>query len=619
MMKRMPHCLSAFALLAMIAAVSAEEVQHLEYDVVVYGATPGGIAAAIPVARNDSKHRIALVTPYQRVGGMITNGLTHPDFRTFEGRTGLFQELNQRVEEYYRKRYGADSQVRDSLHGTHAGPEVNHIILRTILAELPGIAIMPRHRLAAVKVDGRRIRSIQLKGPDGAVTIKAKYFVDGTYEGDLMAAAGVEYRVGREGQKEFGESLAPTTADDQVQGYNFRLTMTDVAENQAPIPKPDAYDRQDYLELLPLLEDGSVQRIFGDPYKNLKGGIYKRQTPILPNGKRDINDVSRSIVRLSLPHLNNDWPEGSEGERQRIFEEHVRHNIGMLYFLQHDEAVPAKFREEARAWGLCRDELKYNRHLPEQLYVREARRMVGRYVFTQRDTERTPNTPHARAVFHPEAIAMGEYGPNCHGTDHEGPLFGGRHTGEFYQRAAPYQIPYGTILPQKIDNLAVPVACSSSHVGFCALRLEPIWMSLGQAAGTSIGLALSEDRALPDIETADIRKRLHEAGAGTIYTSDVPESSDHFAAVQWWGSAGGFIALDRAADEEPAEYGRRGKHKIGQYHNAFPDHAVDLDARLSKRVQSEWIKLARELAPRASGLENATTRGEFIHQAWSAR
>jgi len=586
-------------------------------DVVVLGATPGGIAAAISVARRDSKTSVALVTPYKRVGGLITNGLTHPDFRTFEGRSGLFREFSRRVLQHYRKRFGNDSQqVKDSLFGTHAGPEVNHIVFRQMIDELPGITVLTEHRLKSVQHKGRRIQAMTLATPDGEVTLRGDYFVDATYEGDLMAGAGVPYRVGREGRDEYGESLAPAQADKQLQGYNFRLTMTDRVENQAPVPKPDGYRQEDYLALLPLLENESVKRIFGDPFMNLRGGIYKRQTPKLPNGKYDINDVSHSIVRLSLPHLNNDWPDGDEAIRRRIFDAHIRHNVGMLYFLQHDKAVPAKFQQEARSWGLCRDELTYNGHLPEQLYVREGRRMVGRYVFTQRDTERAPDTNHARAVFHADAVAMGDYGPNCHGTDHEGPTIGGRHTGEFYQRAAPYQIPYGTLLPKKIDNLAVPVACSSSHVGFCALRLEPIWMSLGQAAGEALGLALESDAPLSEIRPAAIRARLHGTGAATIYTSDVPEDSDDFAAVQWWGSLGGFIALDRTTDDEPAQYGKWGKHRIGQYFEAFPEHAVGLDEPLDERVRSAWKAIAKPIGVDLQALAELRTRGEFIRTAW---
>ncbi len=595
---------------------SAQTATTVRHDVTIYGATPAGIAASIALARGDQELKILLVTPYKRVGGLITNGLTHPDFRTFEGRTGLFREFNRRVEEYYRDEFGAKSQqVTDSLGGTHAGPEVNHRILREML-DLPGIQIVTESRLVSTTVRKNRIESVTLARADEAVDIRSRYFVDASYEGDLMAAAGVPFHVGREAKSQYGESLAPEIPDDQVQGYNFRLTMTDVPENRVPIPKPAGYDRAEYRDLVTLLRKNALPRIFGDPLGGLPGGIYKRQTPKLPNGKRDINDVSHSIVRLSLPDINNAWPTGDQAVRQRIFDAHVRHNIGMLYFLQNDPDVPNKFAVEARQWGLCRDELAYNNHLPEQLYVREARRMVGQYVFTQKDVEREPGTHHARAVFHPDAIAMGDYGPNCHGTFHEGPQIGGRHTGEFYQRAAPYQIPYGTLLPEKLHNLAVPVACSSSHVGFCALRLEPIWMSLGQAAGEAIVIAIEDDSPLHGVSPTAIRARLHRTATATIYTSDVPEESPDFPAVQWWGSFGGLIAIDRTKDDEPANYGRRGEKVIGQYCEAFPEHAVQLHRPLEERVRQAWLTLARQNGISAPELSMATTRGEFIRAAW---
>lgn len=594
--------------------------QSLNFDVVIYGATPAGIATAIPIARRTPERRIALVTPYRRIGGMMTNGLNHPDFRTFEARTGLYRELNRRVESHFRRNHGDDSpQVADSLLGTHASSEVVHTVFQQMLAELPSITVYTNHRLSSVERDDRRVSAVTFSGPDSTVGLAARYFIDATYEGDLMAAAEIEYRVGREARSEYGESLAPPEADNQLQGYNFRLTMTDRDENRAAVPKPAGYRREDYLPLLALLSNGTIKRVYGDPYRNLPGGIYKRQTPKLPDAKRDINDVSHSPVRLSLPNLNRDWPEGDADTRKRIFEEHVRHNVGMLYFLQHDQAVPVRIQKDALQWGLCKDEFTDNDHLPEQLYVREARRMVGRYVFTQRDTERTPGTSDARAVFHADAIAMGDYGPNCHGTFHEGPVIGGKHTGEFYQRAAPYQIPYGTLLPKTIDNLAVPVACSASHVGFCALRLEPIWMSLGQAAGEAITLAIEADAPLADVTPRSIRARLHETQTATIYTSDVPEESGEFRAVQWWGSEGAFIAIDRQRGSDEFKYGTRGNQRVGQYHEAFPLHGVELDKPLADELRTAWVDLAKRACHGFGWQSNIRTRGDFILAAFQNR
>jgi hypothetical protein len=278
--------------------------------------------------------------------------------------------------------------------------------------------------------------------------------------------------------------------------------------------------------------------------------------------------------------------------------------------------VPAKIREEAASWGWCRDEFTDNAHLPPQIYVREARRMTGLRVFTEKDTDHAPND--VRAVLQTDSIAMGDYGPNCHGTGHEGSRFGGKHTGEFYKKVPPYQIPYGTIVPQDVENLFVPVAASSSHVGFCALRLEPIWMSLGEAAGHAAYLTRAERTIAQRVNVAKLQARLHKEGAATIYVSDVPPGHADFAAVQWWGTQGGLHGLA----PKPSEPGERGENIAGQYFEAFPNHEAGLEKLLDESIRTKWMALATKLElpegklPAADG---KATRGEWIRAAWAAR
>jgi hypothetical protein len=433
-------------------------------------------------------------------------------------------------------------------------------------------------------------------------------FIDGSYEGDLMAMAKVTYRFGREGRDEHGESLAPEKADRRVQGYNFRFTMTQVEANRVPPLRPPGYDRADFVEVVPLLTGGKIKTVFC----RWSGGMYKAQKPLLPNGKYDINDVSHGLVRLSLPQVNDAWPDGDAATRRRIFDEHLRHNAGLFYFLQTDSAVPDEFRKEARRWGFCRDEFTESNHLPEQLYVREARRMVGAYVFTEHDTDYAEGD--ARSVLRVDAIAMGDYGPNCHGTDHEGPRFGGKHTGEFYKPVAPYQIPYGALVPRggECANLLSPVAMSASHVGFCALRLEPIWMSLGEAAGYAAHVALLDRVAVQHVEVSKVQRLLHRAGAATIYVSDVLPGHEDFAAVQWWATHGGLHGLAAT----PAKPGQRGKHIDGQYYEAYPDHAAELPRPLDAALRRRWTGLAEKLNARTDAIASAKTRGEFIRAAY---
>ena len=595
------------------ASESTPKTVETKVDVLVYGGTPAGIAAALAAGRK--KQRVLLIEPYRNIGGLITNGLSHADFRTFEGLSGSYLKFTRRVQKYYATKYGPKSpQAKGCFRGTHAEPHVNRIVFEKMLSEVPSIEVKRRFRLTSVKTTTRTknlhsITTATFSGGNGSVLkVGAAIFIDATYEGDLMAAAGVPYRVGREAGSEYKESLAPAKADRQVQGYNFRLILTRDAKNRVPPTAPSKYRREEFLPLVPLLKAGKFKNVF----VRWRDGIYKAHKPLLPNGKYDINDVSHGLVRLSLPDLSDAWPDGDAKTRRKIFAEHLRHNVGLLYFLQNDKSVPARFQKEAREWGFCKDEFPQTGHIPEQLYIREARRMTGRYIFTEKDTDAAPND--ARAILRTDAIAMGDYGPNCHGTAHSGPRIGGRHTGEFYKRVAPYQIPYGVLLPKRCDNLLVPVACSSSHVGFCALRLEPIWMSLGEAAGFAAHFAVESKRKPADISVKRLQRELHRAGAATIYVSDVSPDSPDFAAVQWWGTHGGLHGL-QPAFKKP---GQRGELLTSQYYKAFPGHAVKLKQRLSDKTRRRWLRLAGSLKLPTGGLMKARTRGEFIRIAYKS-
>jgi hypothetical protein len=629
-----------FPLLLVLLAVT---LRAQEYDVLVYGATPAGIAAALAAAEDGE--RVLLVEPSSRVGGMMTNGLSHTDFRTFEGLTGAFLDFSWRVEAHYRQTFGADSpQVKDCFRGTQFEPKIALLVFEQLLAAQPKIKVQKEWALEGVKMssnaDGEgpaTMRALEIalfSDNEGAYhSMAAYYFIDATYEGDLMAAARVKFRVGREAGEEYGESLAPDESDDQLQAYNFRLCMTRDPANRAPVGEPPGYLRKEFIGLLPLLVSGQIQGVFGMSPAQL----IKAHHPPLPNGKYDINDMSHGPVRLSLPGENDEWPDGESGfaarvvqggavapfsrtglrqSRERVFDEHLRWEVGLIYFLQNDSAVPAKFRDEAHEWGWCLDEFVESGHLPMQLYVREARRLVGEYVFTEKDTDNAPDD--ARAVCHQDAIAMGDYGPNCHGTWHEGSRFGGKHTGEFYKSVAPYQIPYGVLLAPDMENLLVPGAISASHVGFCALRLEPIWMSLGQAAGHAAHLARLKHRALQQVPIAQLQARLHESGAATIYVSDVLPGHPDFAIVQWWGTAGGLHGLAPA----PERPGQRGKNIVGQYYEAYPDHAAELDKPLDAATAERWEKLAKTLdldAARLPKVNGKVTRGAWLRAAWKMR
>lgn len=560
-------------------------------DLLVYGGTPAGIAAAIAAAREGDD--VVLVEETMHLGGLVTSGLSHTDFHSFPGLTGIFREMTQRNLQYYSNRYGLDSQqVRDSFQGTHAEPHVYELTLEKMINEHPEIQLFKGCILSSVRVTGETpsLKTVRFISKDRTRfrAFDAKVYVDATYEGDLMAAAGVSYRVGREGSEEYGESLAPEEEDDEVQGYNFRFTMTRDPSLRVSVSKPYGYQREDFVGVLPLLENNRIKQVFG--YST--DSIYKAQVPGLPNGKIDINDVSHSLVRLSMPGIHDAWPDGDAETRARLFQQHLDYNVGLLYFLQNDPAVPENFQEEAREWGWCRDEFTDNNYLPWRLYVREARRMVGMHIFTENDMQHSE--ADARSIFQPNSIAMGDYGPNCHGTSHEGPLFGGRHTGEFYKRVPPYQIPYGVLVPlaDEMNNLLVPVACSASHVGFCALRWEPIWASLGQAAGVAAHLAIKTNGEVQAVRVQDLQRILHHQCAATIYVADVFPGSPLFDAVQWIGARGGLHGLEPA----PKEPGPRGQHIVGQYYHPNPGHEFKPEKKIDPQLLKRWINLLPDAA-----------------------
>jgi FAD dependent oxidoreductase len=581
-----------------------------EPDVIVYGSTPGGIAAAVAAAKGG--HQVMLIEPTTRLGGMLSNGLSHSDFRSFESLSGFFLDFSERVLAHYRTTYGADSaQVQACWRGAHGEPSVNLKILEQMISELPNIRVQKELLLSEIQTSsfqlGRRkiLSATFVTANSKPVRLTAKIFIDGTYEGDLMALAGESFHVGRESRAQYGEPLAGDEngqADGQVQGYNFRLCMTQVETNKLLPNVPPNYRREDFTGLLQLINSGKLKKIFDTEH----AGVFRAHKPLLPNGKADVNDAPNAPVRLSMPDINDNWPTGNQATRQQIFQEHVYYHQGLLYFLQTDVDVPKAIQAEALAWGWCKDEFIETNGIPSQLYVREGRRLVGQHVFTAKDT----CTVHgdSRSVLHTDSIAMGDYIHNCHGTGRKGTRFEGEHVGQFFDFVQPYQIPYGVIVPQITDNMLVPVACSASHFGFGALRLEPIWCSLGQAAGWAAHLAIEGGTSVQRVDVATLQSHLHLDKSASIYVSDVPPSSPDFAAIQWWGNRGGFHKLVQK-EEVP-----KPKNIIDQYFEAFPDHAAELAIPLNEEVRNHWEKI---LPSGLRAAERVTSRGEWIRDVFN--
>lgn len=508
-------------------AVTAEPV--IECDVLVYGSTPSGFCAAIAAAREGSS--TILLEPTGHVGGVNTGGLCFSDsnqtVRAALG--GLFEEWHERIEQDYADRgvtLPYSVAVKDHSHWTYE-PHVAARVTQQMLDDA-GVRVFTNQPLQMVKKDGARITELVTAS---GVRYQARTFVDTTYEGDLMAAAGVDWTIGREGRDEFGESLAgkqyrkpampisgydddgnllplittddggPEDAGDgNVMTYSFRLCLTRDPENRVPFPKPANYDPARFEV---------VRRYFAvEKRPILLWDLYR-----LPGNKFDANNGIGKQFSLGLIGAGNGWCEASLEERAELFEQYKQYTLEMYHFLTTDPAVPENLRKELGTLGLCRDEFAEYGHWSPQLYVREGRRMQGVYVFTQNDVQ----TDLAK----PDSVGISSFPIDSHDCQriargdgevvNEGMMLirmpGRRH-------GPPSQVPYRALLPKpdQCTNLLVPVALSASHVAFSSIRVEPTWMMLGQSAGIAASLAADRNESVQQLPYEILRKRLLAQG-----------------------------------------------------------------------------------------------------------
>lgn len=544
-------CIAGVALAGLPAPAGAAG-SPTESDVVIYGATPGGIAAAVAAARCG--RTVALAAHEDHIGGIVSNGLTNADIGKKQAVGGLFYEFTRRVVKYYqdfdrnrpdapnvrlcRNGYYYEASAAERLFHEMLAGEGNRIQLR-LRHELQRVVVVNGQLTAAVFRDAVR--------PGVQVELRAPVFIDATYEGDLAAMAGVPHCVGREGRDEYGEPhagrvythfgenelLSGSTgeADQAIQGFCFRFHVTQDPARFVPIAKPQDFNRDDYRFVFDDLRSGKVtsfQQII--------------QVYPMPNGKFELNSNHPDPVSgvpsesLDLAEENWGWPEATPAERQRLYEHYLSHNVGLIWLLQNDPEVPAGIREQARQYGWPRDEWPANRHLPRQVYVRQGRRILGEYVLTQRDGE--PDRELGRTRVQPASIGVLEFAFDSHGCHKYDAAHPGVREGYIYIRHPPLQVPYGVLVPRLIDGLLVPVACSCSHVGYNALRMEPVFMALGEASGIAAHLAMQGDVPLRRVPTAELQRRLVSRGGVITFYADLPFDHPAFAAFQWLGARG---------------------------------------------------------------------------------
>jgi hypothetical protein len=454
--------------------------------------------ASVAAARRGES--VVLLEPGYLVGGMLSGGLTKTDIGNRSTVGGLSLEFFSRVERHYREKYGADStQLKETRGGLFFEPHVADLVFSQLLREA-GVTVLRKQHLVAAEFDGDALASVRTRHYETATAsdFRGRVFIDATYEGDLLATAHVPYRVGREAREEYGESLAGLTegpamyrgkGDHRVQAYNFRSTLTTRDDLRVAIEKPKHYSPGPHRHFIDSVKKHGF-RTFEELFHDapLWGPV---------NGKSDPN-------KADYTGANYNYPEADYAMRAEIADRVRDHWLSLWWMLQNDPELPEDFKTSARRWGLPKDEFVESGHVSPQIYVREARRLLGRHMLTQRDLERDRHKD--------DAIALGSYNIDSHDVAIFRTPEGLVKDGYLISSIDPYEIPYRSITPFAPANLLVTCAVSATHIAYGSLRMEPVFMMIGQAAGIAAHLAHCGEQPVQDISILQLQSLLTDAG-----------------------------------------------------------------------------------------------------------
>lgn len=561
---KISQVLTALIPIAIIASLSCspQSKDHQNYaDVVVYGGTSAGISAAIQTARLGKS--VIIIEPSNRLGGLTTGGLGQTDIGNKQVIGGIAREFYRNIKSHYEdsanwvwqqsSEYMDRGQTRteegeDAMWTFEPSAALNvyHDMLKDL--DIKVVYKQKLNRETGISKDGNVISSITMESGD---TYSGEVFIDATYEGDLMAAAGISFTVGRESNAKYGETLNGVQAnelgetllgtvshnsahhnfiegvdpyivkgdpssgllpfiteggpgiegegDEGIQAYCFRMTLTDHPENRIPFEKPADYKEVDYELLFRNYEaaEGPLDEMYsyGDP-------LLPWINSPMPNRKTDTNNQKG----LSTDFIGQNWsyPEASYEEREQIIEDHRQYQQGLMWTLAYHPRIPKEVRDQVSQWGTCKDEYERDDGWQQQLYIREARRMLSSYVMTQLNCEGIETVP--------DPIGMAAYGMDSHHikryvnssgyVSNEGNV-------EAHVKA-PFPISYRSIVPKKEEcgNLIVPVCLSSSHIAFGSIRMEPVFMVLGQSSALIACLAIDEGKAVQNLDYSSLKKEL---------------------------------------------------------------------------------------------------------------
>lgn len=524
------------------------ESDDLKADVIIYGGTSAAVISAVEIAQSGKS--VIVVSPDIHLGGLTSGGLGYTDTGKKETIGGLARNFYHRVYNHYQQDDAWKWMKKEEFGNTGQGVPAIDGEMRTMWLFEPHVAEqvfedLIRENDIQVYRDEWLDRTDGVKKENGNIvsittlsgkTFKGKIFMDATYEGDLMAAAGVSYHVGREAGDVYGEEwngvqtdvfhhrhhfkvlgqpidpywtpgdpssgllprISPDapgekgSGDQRIQAYCFRTCMTNHPKNRIPFPKPEGYDSTQYELLVRIFDAGWREEWF-------------QKFDVIPNRKTDTNN--HGPFSSDNIGMNYDYPEADYERRREIIKEHETYQKGLLWFVANDPRVPEKVRSEMQEYGLAKDEFTDNGHWPHQLYIRESRRMIGTFVMTENELlKRTPT---------PESVGMGSYTIDSHNVqryvDENGHV---QNEGDIGVGISPYEIAYGSLIPKKEEcrNLLVPVCASASHIAFGSIRMEPVFMILGQSAAVAACMAIDKKIAVQDVEYEKLKQLLLEKG-----------------------------------------------------------------------------------------------------------
>lgn len=642
--------------LAAVGRLSAQERaaappgDDTTYDVVVYGGTAGGVAAAVQVRRLGKT--VLLIEPSQHVGGLTSGGLGATDIGNKAAIGGISREFYRRVRSHYERpsawrqerpadyRSGrASEQGREDTMWTFE-PSVAERILRDMLREADAPVICGERLELTQRVPLRDGAIVELRMESGR-RFRGRRYIDATYEGDLMARAGVSYHVGREANAVYQETLngvqvaqatkhqlqpgvdpyvipgdpssgllpgvtagppgEPGSGDRRVQAYNFRMCITDVPANQLPFEKPEGYDEQRYELLF---------RNFAAGEKRIPWSLF-----LMPNRKTDVNNnFGFSTDNIGKSY---EWADGDYATRDRIYRDHLLYQRGLMWTLANHPRVPESIRQEVSRWGNCRDEFPEAGGWSHQIYVREARRMISDYVMTQHNCQgqKTAEDSVGLAAYTMDSHHVQRYVDDQGHARNEGDV----QVGGF----PPYPISYRSLVPRAAEctNLLVPVCLSASHIAYGSIRMEPVFMVLGQSAATAACLSLDQQVPVQQVNYQELARQLQADGQVLAWTQRAPgidpkslpgivlDDAQGQPVGDWPVSSSipGFIGRGYAHDAN-TDKGRKkfvfqvqvpeaGRYEVRLAYTANPNRATNVPVTVQHREGTHTARINQRQAP----------------------